>query len=131
MQTATRIGGSAQTPIPRPVHGYGEYRRFLFPLGILPAAVYNDAFEAMDDLSQTGLLSGTYWLDGFHEKLEGRNGGGDSYRTDGRLAVGVVAIGYVPLLPGSELEFRPLATPVSRSNGIVRNSRAPEAIAND
>lgn len=53
--------------------------------------------KLMDDLNQTGFLSGTYWLDGFHEKLNGRNGGGDPYRTDGRLAVGVVAIGYVPL----------------------------------
>ena len=27
------------------------------------------------------------WLDGFHEELQGRNGGGDPWRTDGRLAV--------------------------------------------
>jgi hypothetical protein len=38
-----------------------------------------------------------YWVDDFHDKREGRNGGGDRYYTDGRLAVGVAAIGYVPL----------------------------------
>jgi hypothetical protein len=27
------------------------------------------------------------WVDGFHEELQGRNGGGDRWRTDGRLAV--------------------------------------------
>ena len=29
-------------------------------------------------------------MDGFHERLEGKNGGGDPYRTDGRLAVGIL-----------------------------------------
>jgi hypothetical protein len=53
--------------------------------------------KLMDDLNQTGLLSGTYWLDDFHENREGHNGGGDRYHTDGRLPVGVVAIGNVPL----------------------------------
>jgi hypothetical protein len=56
--------------------------------------------KLMDDLNQTGLLSGVYWLDDFHDKREGRNGGGDRYYTDGRLAVGVAAIGYVPLPSG-------------------------------
>jgi hypothetical protein len=27
------------------------------------------------------------WLDGFHETHEGHNGGGDPWRTDGRLAI--------------------------------------------
>jgi len=27
------------------------------------------------------------WLDGFHTQLQGRNGGGDPWRTDGRLAI--------------------------------------------
>jgi hypothetical protein len=27
------------------------------------------------------------WLDGFHSQLQGRNGGGDPWRTDGRLAI--------------------------------------------
>jgi hypothetical protein len=60
--------------------------------------------KLMDDLNQTGLLSGTYWVDGFHEKLKGHNGGGDPYYTDGRLAVGVAAIGYVPSLSDADEE---------------------------
>lgn len=60
--------------------------------------------KLMDDLNQTGLLSGMYWQDDFHEKLEGHNGGGDPYYTDGRLAIGVVAIGYVPSLSDTNEE---------------------------
>ncbi len=41
---------------------------------------------------------------GFQERLEGHNGGGDPYNTDGRLAIGVVGLGYVPAFsaPGEE-----------------------------
>lgn len=42
------------------------------------------------DLYGTGLLSESYFIDGFHKQLEGKNGGGDPWRTDGRLEVGVV-----------------------------------------
>jgi hypothetical protein len=47
--------------------------------------------KLMNDLSQTVLLKVRHWVDGFQEKLEGRNGGGDPYHTDGRLAVAVLA----------------------------------------
>ncbi len=43
-------------------------------------------------LEQTGDLSEFYFVDGFHKICEGRNGGGDPWRTDGRLAVGVIAL---------------------------------------
>jgi hypothetical protein len=48
--------------------------------------------KLMEDLQQAGQLSEVYWIDGFQEKLEGKNGGGDPYHTDGRLAVGVTKI---------------------------------------
>jgi hypothetical protein len=32
------------------------------------------------------------WLDGFHQELQGRNGGGDPWRTDGRLAIVVLPL---------------------------------------
>ena len=38
-------------------------------------------------LSKAGWVAGVQWIDGFHQQLEGRNGGGDLWRTDGRLAV--------------------------------------------
>jgi hypothetical protein len=40
-----------------------------------------------EDLSATCKIATISWQDGFHDKLQGRNGGGDFYFTDGRLAV--------------------------------------------
>jgi hypothetical protein len=42
------------------------------------------------DLEQTGGLSEVYTIKGFHKILQGRNGGGDPWHTDGRLDVGVI-----------------------------------------
>jgi LssY C-terminus len=44
------------------------------------------------DLQATGDLSEQYDVPGFHTVLEGRNGGGDPWHTDGDLWVGVVAV---------------------------------------
>lgn len=38
-------------------------------------------------LSDTGWVAQTRWLDDFHQNREGRNGGGDPWSTDGRLVV--------------------------------------------
>jgi len=48
--------------------------------------------DAERDLLVAGLLAApransVEWIDDFHRALEGRNGGGDPWRTDGRLAV--------------------------------------------
>lgn len=48
------------------------------------------------DLKAAGWLAGVYWIDGFQKQLSGRNGEGDPWRTDGRLAVGVLAISGNP-----------------------------------
>jgi hypothetical protein len=42
-------------------------------------------------LEQTGDLAETYVVKDFHKTREGRNGGGDPWRTDGNLYVGVIA----------------------------------------
>ena len=42
------------------------------------------------DLQQAEKLESVKWLDGFHEQLTGKNGGGDPYHTDGRLPIGVL-----------------------------------------
>jgi hypothetical protein len=42
------------------------------------------------DLAQTGDLAEQYVVAGFHKIREGRNGGGDPWRTDGRLYIGVI-----------------------------------------
>jgi hypothetical protein len=47
----------------------------------------NYLFECLE---QTGDLSGRSIVKGFHKQLEGRNGGGDPWTTDGGLAVGII-----------------------------------------
>jgi hypothetical protein len=44
------------------------------------------------DVIQAGFLDGYYWVEEFHRLPEGRNGGGDPYFTDRRLAVGVIGV---------------------------------------
>lgn len=44
-------------------------------------------------LSGTGKLADVTPIDGFHKVREGRNGGGDPWRTDGTLMLGVIAAG--------------------------------------
>lgn len=42
------------------------------------------------DLKKTGDLSEEYIVEGFHKVLEGRNGGGDPWHTDGNLCAGAI-----------------------------------------
>jgi hypothetical protein len=44
----------------------------------------------VDELRKAGEVKSVYWVDHFHRQLEGRNGGGDPWLTDGRLAVAVL-----------------------------------------
>ena len=48
--------------------------------------------KLVNDTIRGGTLDGYYWVDQFHQVPEGRNGGGDPYFTDRRLAVGVIDI---------------------------------------
>ena len=48
--------------------------------------------KLVSDAARSGVLDGYYWVDRFHRNREGRNGGGDPYFTDGRLAVGVIEL---------------------------------------
>ena len=41
-------------------------------------------------LSAAGYVLEEEWVNGFHKQLEGRNGGGDRWQTDGRLEVVVL-----------------------------------------
>ncbi len=49
--------------------------------------------KIIDDLTAASFLVRVYWIDGFQQPPEGRNGGGDPWHTDGRLAVGVIGLG--------------------------------------
>lgn len=44
-------------------------------------------------LAKTGSLEARYVVDNFHKIREGKNGGGDPWRTDGKLYVGVIKPG--------------------------------------
>jgi hypothetical protein len=39
------------------------------------------------ELQKAGVVQSIAWDDGFHSRPEGCNGGGDRWRTDGRLAI--------------------------------------------
>jgi hypothetical protein len=58
----------------------------------ISADVDLDRNKVIEDINRAGDLSAVYWIDGFHKELEGKNGGGDPWHTDGKLAVGVIAI---------------------------------------
>lgn len=52
--------------------------------------------KVINDIRGAGGLSAVYWVNKFHKEPQGRNGGGDPWHTDGRLAVGVIALGAGP-----------------------------------
>jgi hypothetical protein len=39
------------------------------------------------DLAKANCVISMRWIDGFHKELQGRNGGGDPWHTDGRLPI--------------------------------------------
>jgi hypothetical protein len=56
----------------------------------IAADVDTERDKLIGDLSQSGGLRELRWVDGFHVQLSGKNGGGDPWKTDGRLAVGTL-----------------------------------------
>lgn len=67
-------------------HTTGEITHHIGP------QVDSERDKILADLQAVGDLETTYWIDEFQEKLSGKNGGGDPYETDGRLAVGVIDV---------------------------------------
>ena len=47
--------------------------------------------KVVTDAHRAGGVGAFYWIDSFHPEPRGRNGGGDPWFSDGRLAVGVMA----------------------------------------
>jgi hypothetical protein len=48
--------------------------------------------KLVNDAIAAGKLDGYYWVEEFHRLANGKNGGGDPYFTDRRLAVGVIDV---------------------------------------
>lgn len=51
------------------------------------------------ELAAANRLLGIRWIDGFHRELQGRNGGGDPWHTDGRLSVATLVRTTAPSSP--------------------------------
>lgn len=61
----------------------------------------------VDELRRAGEVLEVYWVEHFHRELQGRNGGGDLWRTDGRLAVAVLRVHPNPPTSGTDKLARP------------------------
>ena len=48
--------------------------------------------KVVSDAVRAGMLDGYYWVEQFHQQPAGKNGGGDPYYTDRRLAIGVIEV---------------------------------------
>jgi hypothetical protein len=64
----------------------------------IAAAVDEERDKLIRDLTAAGWTGTVSWVNGYQPHLQGRNGGGDPYFTDGRLGVVVLA---GPQTPGS------------------------------
>ena len=53
--------------------------------------------NVLEDLRRAGMVAELHWLDGFQHERTGKNGGGDPYFTDGRLAIVVVGAPASPV----------------------------------
>lgn len=62
----------------------------------IAADIDSERDHLFSDLEKTGDLSTLYKVPGFHKVLQGRNGGGDPWHTDGDLCVGVIADNSAP-----------------------------------
>ena len=56
----------------------------------ISAAIDPERDKIIHDIQATGNLQEVYWVDDFQTPSHGKNGGGDPWRTDGRLAVGAL-----------------------------------------
>jgi LssY C-terminus len=78
----TRVGFS---------HTTGEITHHISP------DVDSERDKIVADLKQAGAVLEVQWIEGFQEQHVGKNGGGDPYHTDGKLAV--VLVGPLPQSP--------------------------------
>ncbi|MDA8745415.1 LssY C-terminal domain-containing protein [Rubripirellula amarantea] len=73
-------------------------------------------------LRKTGQLQDEYAIAGFHTHLEGRNGGGDRWQTDGSLYVGIIASNSGELAPNP---VRPELTSANQEKMSGAQGRSP------
>jgi hypothetical protein len=61
----------------------------------------------LSELKEAGQAQEVYWVNGFHAELQGKNGGGDPWHTDGRLGVVVLALRTNVVAAGSNSPAKP------------------------
>jgi hypothetical protein len=61
----------------------------------------------LSGLQGAGRTTEVSWDDGFHETLEGTNGGGDPWKTDGRLGVAMLTVHEGPAATKDAVPARP------------------------
>jgi hypothetical protein len=59
---------------------------------VTAADIDAESNKLFHDLAATGELEESYFIDGFHTVLQGKNGGGDPWHTDGRLEAGIIKL---------------------------------------
>lgn len=78
--------------------------------------------KLLADLKAAGALADESWINGFQPALSGKNGGGDPWKTDGRLGVGVLQT------PNIIVEH---ASPIPSAPGPVSPSSASDNVQNE
>jgi hypothetical protein len=58
----------------------------------IAADVDKERDKIIHDAHGSGNLENAYFIEPFHRAMKGKNGGGDPYYTDGRLAVGIISV---------------------------------------
>jgi hypothetical protein len=76
----------------------------------------------MADLAKAGVVDGVYEVSGIGPTLDGRNGGGDRYFTDGEIVVARLSAGCAAT-PGKVPDVLPNPPAVAMKNGVWRALR--------
>lgn len=83
----------------------------------------------VDQIRAHDLAGDVEWIDAFHQVREGRNGGGDPWRTDGRLAVVALRAADPPKVTRSDAPRRRQNAVENPPSGMSSALRSPLTIA--
>jgi hypothetical protein len=67
-------------------------KRVLQPTHRIEEDVDKERDKLVTDWQRTGRLTDLHWIPDFHTTLQGKNGGNDLWRTDGRLVMAIIAV---------------------------------------
>jgi hypothetical protein len=67
-------------------------KRVIQPTHRIEEDVDKERDKLVEDWKETGHLADLQWVPDFHSTLQGKNGGNDPWRTDGRLVLAIIAV---------------------------------------